>query len=163
MAEDDTTASETYELYGPTNYSLAQIAELVDKEIYKKRRHINLPKRPLKFAANLLNKYIYWHTTSPDEIEREFIDQKIDPNAKTFKDLGIEPGELANFTFHYLVCQGYVDHWIVLIDFTCSKGIAAVPSTICHQLRSARKERTKSIYMSLMISKDVRAFRSSDY
>lgn len=38
-----------------------------------------------------------------DEVEREFIDQVIDPTAKTFKDLGIEPAELANFTFHYLV------------------------------------------------------------
>ncbi len=38
-------------------------------------------------------------------MEREFLDQKIDPKAKTFKDLGIEPGDLANFTFHYL--QGY--------------------------------------------------------
>ena len=42
---------------------------------------------------------------SADEIEREFIDQEIDPQAKTFKHLGIEPAELSNLTFHYL--QGY--------------------------------------------------------
>lgn len=103
MLHDDTTAGETYELYGPTNYSMAEISQLVDKEIIKHRRHINVPKPILKFAAYYMNKFIWWPTMSPDEVEMEFIDQKIDPTAKTFKDLGIEPAELANLTFHYLV------------------------------------------------------------
>lgn len=103
MLEDDNTASETFELYGPTNYSMAEIAELVDKEIYKKRRHINLPKPLLKSAAKYLNRFLWWKTTSADEVEREYLDQVIDPKAKTFKDLGMEPAELKNYTFHYLV------------------------------------------------------------
>jgi len=102
MLEDDSTASETFELYGPTNYSMAEIADLVDKEIYKHRRHINIPKRFLKPMAKYLNQLIWWKTTSADEVEREFIDQQIDPKAKTFKDLGMEPAELRNYTFHYL-------------------------------------------------------------
>lgn len=105
MLEDDNTASETFELYGPTNYSTAEIAELVDQEIYKRRRHLNIPKRLLKPAAKYLNRFLWWKTTSADEVEREFLDQEIDPKAKTFKDLGIEPAELKNYTFHYL--QGY--------------------------------------------------------
>ena len=32
----------------------------------------------------------------------ECLDQTIYKKAKTFKDLGIEPAELANLTFHYL-------------------------------------------------------------
>jgi NADH dehydrogenase (ubiquinone) 1 alpha subcomplex subunit 9 len=103
MLEDDKTASEAYELYGPRNYSTAEIAELVDKEIIKQRRHFNVPKRLLKPMASYLNKFLWWHTLSADEIEREFIDQTIDKKAKTFKDLGIEPAELSNLTFHYLV------------------------------------------------------------
>lgn len=103
MAEDDTTASETYELYGPKNYSMAEIAELVDREIIKHRRHINVPKRLLAPIAQAYNKLIWWSQVSGDTVEREFIDQKIDPKAKTFKDLGIEPAGLANFTYHYLV------------------------------------------------------------
>lgn len=103
MIEDDTTASQTYELYGPKEYSMAEIAQLVDKEIVKHRRHLNIPKRLMKPAAALLNRLLWWKTTSADEVEREFIDQVIDPKAKTFKDLGIEPGELSNFTFFYLV------------------------------------------------------------
>ena len=42
---------------------------------------------------------------SEDEVEREFIDQYIDPSAKTFKDLDIEPVELSSLTFEYL--KGY--------------------------------------------------------
>ena len=82
---------------------MAEIAQLVDKEIIKYRRHLNIPKRLMKPVAALLNRLLWWKTTSADEVEREFVDQVIDPKAKTFKDLGIEPGELSNFTFFYLV------------------------------------------------------------
>ncbi|KAK2628866.1 hypothetical protein QTJ16_001969 [Diplocarpon rosae] len=105
MLYDDSTAEQTYELYGPKNYSTAEIAELVDREIIKHRRHINLPKAILKPAAGLLNKALWWPVISADEVEREFIDQRIDPSAKTFKDLGIEPAELSSLTYHYL--HGY--------------------------------------------------------
>lgn len=103
MLYDDNTASETFELYGPKNYSTAEIADLVDKEIIKHRRHINVPKRILKPAAGLFNKLLWWPYISADEVEREFVDQVIDSKAKTFKDLEIEPAELSNLTFHYLV------------------------------------------------------------
>ncbi|KAK5653557.1 hypothetical protein OQA88_8816 [Cercophora sp. LCS_1] len=105
MLYDDNTASQTYELYGPKEYSTAQIAELVDREIYKKRRHINVPKAILKPVAGLLNKLLWWPIMSADEVEREFHDQVIDETAKTFKDLGITPGDISNFTYHYL--QGF--------------------------------------------------------
>ena len=103
MLQDDSTAEQTYELYGPKNYSTAEIAELVDKEIIKHRRHLNIPKAILKPAAGLLNKALWWPVISADDVEREFIDQTIDPTAKTFQDLGIEPAELSSLTFHYLV------------------------------------------------------------
>ncbi|CEI40126.1 unnamed protein product [Fusarium venenatum] len=102
---DDTTAGQTFELYGPKKYSMEEISVMVDKEIYKQRRHVNVPKAILKPVAELLNKVLWWHTLSADEVEREFLDQVIDPKAKTFKDLGIEPGDIINFTYHYL--QGF--------------------------------------------------------
>ncbi|MDI1485075.1 MAG: Protein-lysine N-methyltransferase efm5 [Ramalina farinacea] len=105
MLEDDNTASETYELYGPTNYAMAEIAEMVDKEIFKRRRHLNVPKMVMQPTAKMLNQLLWWKTTSADEVEREFLDQVIDPNTKSFADLGITPAELRNYTFHYL--QGY--------------------------------------------------------
>ncbi|XHG01577.1 NADH-ubiquinone oxidoreductase 40 kDa subunit [Aspergillus wentii] len=105
MLHDDTTAGQTFELYGPKNYSTAEIAELVDREIVKHRRHINVPKVALKPLAYYLNKFLWWDIMSADEVEREFIDQEIDRSAKTFKDLGIEPTDLSTLTFHYL--KGY--------------------------------------------------------
>ncbi|CAK7266251.1 Protein-lysine N-methyltransferase efm5 [Sporothrix epigloea] len=106
MLYDDNTAGETFELYGPKNYSTAELAELVDREIYKQRRHINVPKKFLKPAATLLNKVLWWPVLSGEDVEREFIDQTIDETAKTFKDLGMDkPGEITDYLYHYL--QGY--------------------------------------------------------
>ncbi|KAL6709487.1 Protein-lysine N-methyltransferase efm5 [Coniothyrium glycines] len=102
MLHDDTTAGETYELYGPTEYSMAELNELVEREILKERRHINIPKNIMKPLAHYLNKFLWWPIHSADEVEREFIDQIIDANAKTFKDLDIEPVELKSLTYEYL-------------------------------------------------------------
>lgn len=114
MLYDDNTAGQTYELYGPKNYSTAEIAELVDREIYKKRRHINVPKAILRPVANLLNKALWWPVLSAEDVDREFIDQKIDPTAKTFADLGITPGDISNFTYHYLVSIAAIpDEYII--------------------------------------------------
>lgn len=103
MLYDDSTAGETYELYGPTQYSMKEISELVDKEIVKHRRHINIPRQIMGPVSELLSKVIWWTTNSRDSVTREFLDQVIDPKAKTYKDLDIEPGDIAKFTFLYLV------------------------------------------------------------
>ncbi|WEW60636.1 Protein-lysine N-methyltransferase efm5 [Emydomyces testavorans] len=102
MLLEEWTVSQTFELYGPTNYSAAEISKIVDREIFKNRRHINVPKAILKPMAYWINRLIWWPIISADQVEREFLDQVIDPNAKTFKDLKIEPAELSNLTFHYL-------------------------------------------------------------
>jgi NADH dehydrogenase (ubiquinone) 1 alpha subcomplex subunit 9 len=103
MCHDDSTAGETYELYGPKQYQMAEIKELVEREILKSRRHINIPPQIMTPVATLMNKLLWYTTMSKDSVTREFLDQTIDPTAKTFKDLGIEPTDLANFTYHYLV------------------------------------------------------------
>lgn len=105
MLHDDTTAAETYELYGPKEYSMKEISELVDKEIVKHRRHVNVPPQLLKPAAKYLNKFLWWPVHSEAEVEREFIDQDFDHSAKTFKDLDVEPVDLQGMTYHYL--KGY--------------------------------------------------------
>ncbi|KAI7330526.1 NADH-ubiquinone oxidoreductase 40 kDa subunit [Hortaea werneckii] len=99
---DDNTAAQTFELYGPKEYTLQEINDLVSKETLRERRHINVPKAVMKPVAGLLNKLLWWNVGSADEVEREHLDQFIDKNAKTFKDLDIEPGDIANFTFKYL-------------------------------------------------------------
>jgi NADH dehydrogenase (ubiquinone) 1 alpha subcomplex subunit 9 len=81
---------------------MAEIAEIVDKEILKQRRHINLPKGLLKPVLHYLNKVLWWPIMSADRVEQECLDQVVDRRAKTFKDLGMEPAELADLTYHYL-------------------------------------------------------------
>lgn len=105
MLHDDTTAAETFELYGPTEYTMAELNDLVEREAMKKRRHVNVPKAVMKPVARYANKLLWWPIHSEDEVEREFIDQYIDPQAKTFKDLDIEPVELSSLTYEYL--KGY--------------------------------------------------------
>ena len=151
MLEDDNTAAETYELYGPSNYSMAEIAELVDKEIFKRRRHLNVPKTIMQPTAKVLNQLLWWKTTSADEIEREFLDQVIDPKAKTFADLEITPGELANFTFHYLVSRLHISSMkamkMLIWSFSNSKDTEVQRSTICPQQQSEKNGRKKGTCM----------------
>lgn len=104
MLYDDNTASQTYELYGPKEYSMAEIADMVDKEIFTKRRHVNVPRQILEPAAKLLNRLLWWPILSAEQVQMEHIDQVIDYKAKTFKDLGIEPGDISKFTYQYVVC-----------------------------------------------------------
>lgn len=103
MLYDDNTAAQTYELYGPKQYSMAEIAEMVDREIFTKRRHINVPRQILEPAAKLLNQLLWWPMLSAEQVQMEHIDQVIDEKAKTFKDFGIEPGEISKFTYQYVV------------------------------------------------------------
>ncbi|KAJ8108740.1 hypothetical protein OPT61_g7963 [Boeremia exigua] len=84
---------------------MAELNDLVEREAMKKRRHINIPAAIMKPVARYANKLLWWPIHSEDEVAREFIDQSIDPRAKTFKDLDIEPVELASLTFEYL--KGY--------------------------------------------------------
>jgi NADH dehydrogenase (ubiquinone) 1 alpha subcomplex subunit 9 len=103
IAYDDTTASQTFELYGPQNYSLAELAQIVDKEALKNHRHINVPKQMRAPLLEMLNKFLWFDVGSADQVEREFLDQVIDKSAKTYKDLGITPGHLEEVAYQYLV------------------------------------------------------------
>lgn len=139
MLYDDSTAGQTFELYGPKNYSMSEIAEMVDREIFKKRRHINVPKAVLKPVAALLNRVLWWDIMSADEIEREFIDQEIDRTAKTFKDLGMEPGDISKFTYNYLVSIDQCALIIAKTLFTVMSRLTSITARIPERivLRSA--------------------------
>ena len=107
IAYDDSTASQTYELHGPEQYSAAKIAELVDTEILKRRRHINVPRPILRPIAKLLNRVLWWPVINADDVDREFIDQVIDPKAKKLEDLGIEADDIKDWTYNYVVSIGW--------------------------------------------------------
>ena len=137
MAYDDSTAGQTFELCGPREYSREQIAHLVYRLTSKKKPRINLPKPLAKAVAGIMN-YAWWPTYCADEIEREFIDQKIDPTAKTFKDLDLTPGELDDMAFEYVRNYRSVarSHGLVLLfrSGVLTESCVARPHTlICRQ------------------------------
>lgn len=101
---DDSTVGKTYELYGPKEYTMAQVHDMVQEATQSELRQVNLPKQVYQFLSNL-SQNIYWPTISPDQVERMFIDQVVDPNAHTFADLGITPAKLED-----LVLKN-VRHW----------------------------------------------------
>lgn len=150
MLFNEWTAGETFELYGPKNYSTAELAEMVDREIVKKRHHINVPKRLLKPIAHYLNKFLWWPIMSADEVEMEFHDQVIDPTAKTFKDLGIQPADISNLTFEYLVSA---PPGTTKIRLTInSKNTAAGSTRTSRRPQSVRSARRRSITMFWILS-----------
>jgi len=105
MLQDDTTAGQTYELYGPTQYSMREIYETAAREVLKRRPVLNIPAAIRKPITSILARVLWFVESSPDMVTREFIDQKIDPLAKTFRELGIDPVEMKACTYEYL--QGF--------------------------------------------------------
>ncbi|KAK6516604.1 NADH-ubiquinone oxidoreductase 40 kDa subunit [Arthrobotrys conoides] len=89
IAYDDSTAGQTFELFGPKEYSMGEIRDMVKNETKRNLTHINIPKKVQQFYRAAWE-YVWWPLTSVDEVEREFIDHKIDPTAKTFADLGMD-------------------------------------------------------------------------
>lgn len=104
MLQDDSTAEQTYELYGPTEYSMKEISDIAAKEVLKRKRLINIPRLIRKPMTAVMSQLLWFIQSNPDMIEREFIDQTIDPTAKTFRDLGIEPSVRVNILM--LPCPG---------------------------------------------------------
>ncbi|KAF5102284.1 hypothetical protein D0Z00_000467 [Geotrichum galactomycetum] len=101
---DDSTVGKTYELYGPKEYTMAQIHAMVQEATQNQLLQVNLPKQVYQFIAQL-TQYIYWPTISPDQVERMFINQVVDENAATFADLGIKPAQLEDLVLKT------VRHW----------------------------------------------------
>ncbi|KAF3906217.1 Cyclin-B1-2 [Dactylellina cionopaga] len=89
IAYDDSTAGQTFELYGPNQYTPGEIRDMIKTETKRNLTHINLPKPIHKLYRSALG-WVWWPLMSSDEVEREFIDHKIDHTAKTFKDIGMD-------------------------------------------------------------------------
>lgn len=108
---DDSTIGQTYELYGPEKLSYLEIRQMIHGITQDFSQAGPLPytfadyQIPLKLARFMadLKQFIYWRQTNADQVQRHLINQSIDPNAKTFKDLGIEDlDQLADVLFTYV-------------------------------------------------------------
>lgn len=111
---DDSTIGQTFELYGPEQLTYLEIRQMIHGITQDFSQAGPLPYNfadyqiPLKLAKFVaeLKQLAYWNLTNPDQVQRHLIHQLIDPNAKTFKDLGItDLDQLADKLF------SYVKHW----------------------------------------------------
>lgn len=108
---DDSTVGKTFELYGPEKLTFRQIREMchgitqdfsqVGPFSYKFADY-QIPLPIAKLVADV-KQLAYWQMTNSDQIQRHVINQVIDPNALTFKDLGInDTTRLAEVLFSYV-------------------------------------------------------------
>lgn len=95
---DDSTAGETYELYGSERFSVAEIRDMIEPVTKKEYSNINLSKGVATFLARNLPGFMW---PNEDQIERQSINHKIDKTAKTFDDLKIIPDRLQDLVFRY--------------------------------------------------------------
>lgn len=95
---DDSTTGQVYELYGAEKYSISEIKAMIEPITKRQYYDFNVPKPIAMSLAKVLPRFL-WPTA--DMIERQFIDQKIDPLAKTFQDLQIIPDRLQDLVFRY--------------------------------------------------------------
>ena len=92
---DDATAGSLYELYGPDKFTLGEIHHYIKEAIMKPYQLVNLPKPIAMLVAEVLQRIVYWQgVTTPDQVERMFIDEVHTKGAKTYADLGITPQHL---------------------------------------------------------------------
>ncbi|EGV62841.1 Protein-lysine N-methyltransferase efm5 [Yamadazyma tenuis] len=111
---DDSTVGKTFELYGPEKYSFREIREMIHGitqdfsqvgPFSYKFADYQIPLPLAKLAADI-KQLPYWRLTNSDQVQRHVINQVIDANASTFKDLGIE-----DTTKLPEVLFTYVKHW----------------------------------------------------
>lgn len=101
MMFDESTANQIYELYGPQEYSIAEIVTMINHITHHQQWHLNLPKPIFSIIASALN-LLWWPTIDPDQTQRQYINYKITNNAKTYEDLGIKPHHLNKLASKYL-------------------------------------------------------------
>lgn len=104
MMQDDSSIGQTYELYGPQEYTMGEIERMVAEMILKNPTSLSLPKPAAKLMARALD-LLWWPTISPDEIERQYVNDTLTPGAKTYADLSIAPASLDRMALQFV--RGY--------------------------------------------------------
>ena len=92
-----------------------------------------LPKGLAKWAANLVSKFVWWPTLSPDEIERRYIDDATVPG--DWDVVGVTPSEIENHAITYLrryrsayVLCSFISEGLKLISLTATTSFARLRS-----------------------------------
>lgn len=111
IAYDDSTAGKTFELHGNRAYTMHDIREMIKIETKRNLINYDIPKQAQKIYRSILD-LVWWRVPTPDEVEREFIDQVIDPTALKFADLGMDKVDdisekILDYVRHYRSARYY--------------------------------------------------------
>jgi NADH dehydrogenase (ubiquinone) 1 alpha subcomplex subunit 9 len=93
MENDESTVGQTYELFGPQEYTFGELHDIVNSLTKRRTVRIYVPTRVALGFTKLLG-LLPWPYTSPDEITRMGINDKLTFGARTFDDLDITPKNL---------------------------------------------------------------------
>ncbi|KAK9492004.1 hypothetical protein V1508DRAFT_420184 [Lipomyces doorenjongii] len=99
---DDSTAGNTYELYGPEVMTVDAVRQRCELEALKPYPYYNLPKKLYANVSEVLNQILWWPVGCADQVERMTINQKVDKSALTFADIGMKPEKLEDFVGQYV-------------------------------------------------------------
>ena len=103
MMHNDSTVGQTFELRQRDPISVAKIAGMVAEITLRKQRHYNVPKVVLQTAAKVLDRALWWNIMSPDQVERQFIDEKPSTSGVLgYADLGVKEQQISPATMKYL-------------------------------------------------------------
>lgn len=102
------TKSKTFELGGPTVYTLTQIMEFITTTIQRKKIFVSLPFFVSKILGYFLQILPHPPLTS-DQVELMKKDSVVSNKAWTFKDLGIQPKDVQAIVPEYL--KSYRPHF----------------------------------------------------
>jgi NADH dehydrogenase (ubiquinone) 1 alpha subcomplex subunit 9 len=102
MMHNDASAGQLYELHQKAPMTVKEITEKISEITLKKPRHYNVPKVLLQTASKVLDKALWWNVMSADQVERQFINEKLTSGAKGYSDLGIQEQQLDAQTMQFL-------------------------------------------------------------
>ncbi|EIN12372.1 NAD(P)-binding protein [Punctularia strigosozonata HHB-11173 SS5] len=88
-------------LPGPRTVTYEYLLDLVSTVTYRPpSKAPHLPKSLAKLVTGAVERAVWWSTTSPDEIERKYIDDKAVPG--DWDVVGVEPDDIEQFAVAYL-------------------------------------------------------------
>ncbi|KAG5513602.1 hypothetical protein PMAC_001034 [Pneumocystis sp. 'macacae'] len=148
MMFDDSTRGQIYELYGPHEYSVAEVLTMITDIIHRRPWHFNVPKPIFSIITSILN-LLWWPTIAPDQIQMQCINYKTTSNAKTYTDLGIKPHHLDKLAPKYLrinLFQALIltnisgtdeTAWAITGSIIIGYGLARISATAFQELRNS--------------------------
>lgn len=93
MDMDKTSRGQIYNLAGPKTYTNRELLNLMRPALGDSRfaaTSWHVPKPIMRSMAALTNKFLYWPTMTPDDIDRKYIDELTDRDVLRGKGMSVQ-------------------------------------------------------------------------